>query len=192
MEIILKGIGCQLTEVEKVRWAIEHFVFTMKLSAIVENGMINHEIFRPSTNVIFSGEPLMTIPEWDGLTQAGLIDAVRNYQMMSIAGSSIAADNALSAKHGRSSQNLWQANPNDLNSLREILFLIRSAYAHTVPDVHWQIAGRRKTNIYSVETPDQIVEFDANGKHGAKLDFADFGGLKGYLSLLLYASDLLG
>ncbi len=71
------------------------------------------------------------------------------------------------------------------------MFLFRSAYAHKMPDVHWHISGPRTTAVYTVNTPDGVVEFNANDKHGKKLELAHVGGLRGYIHLVCFASDLL-
>lgn len=180
-----------MNEAERIYWGFQQFVFAAKFAACCENGTIDSSVFQPKSTVCIENDVTFNIPEWDAFNQEELVKSSLNMMMSSLGACSIAVDEALSIRNGKSSFRNWQNNPTDLNALREIMFLIRSAYAHKMPDVHWHIDGQRRTATYQVNTPDGLVEFDANGKDGTKLVLSHFGGLRGYINLVNYASDLL-
>ncbi|WP_445365577.1 hypothetical protein ACJJJB_01505 [Microbulbifer sp. ANSA001] len=180
-----------MNEAERVYWGLQQFVFAAKFAVCCQNEIIDSSVFQSKCTLNIDSDVTFDIPEWDAFNQSELVKSALNQMMISLGACSIAVDEALSIRNGNSSYKNWAATPSDLNSLREIMFLIRSAYAHKMPDVHWHISGARTTALYKVNTPDGLVEFDANGKHGTKLELSHFGGLKGYINLVNYASDLL-
>ncbi|MBX7147506.1 hypothetical protein K1X76_00345 [bacterium] len=180
-----------MTEKESVYWALQQFTFAVKLVVCCFNAKIDFNIFKPKVTFNIQNDVTFDVPEWDIINQEELNKAVMNQLMASLAACTIAVDEALSIRHGKSSFRNWEKTPSDLNALREIIFLIRSAYAHKMPDVYWNIDPNRNKAIYTVNTPDGQVQLDARDKHGTKLKFPHFGGLKGYLHLVNFASDVL-
>jgi len=180
------------TEAEIVYWAVEQFTFAAKFLACCLKKKVDVSMFEPKTILTVDDGSIIKIAEWPKMNQSKLENGAKNQLMTSIAACSIAVDDALSRRYGGSSSyRNWKAKPSSINSLREIIFLIRSAYAHKMPDVHWHISSNRRGAIYTVTTPDGEVEFDANDRHGTKMNPVHFGGLKGYFRLVNYASDLL-
>ena len=180
-----------MTEAERVFWGFQQFAFAVKFVAACGSNEIGIDAFQPERTVRIGNEAPITIPEWDVIDQNQLSVGAQNFLMISLGACSIAVDEALSIRNGKSSFRNWSNNQNDLNGLREIIFLIRSAYAHKMPDVHWFIDTPRRQAVYQVQTPDGLVELDTNNRHGTKLEFCHFGGLRGYVNLVNYASDLL-
>ncbi len=113
-----------------------------------------------------------------------LIKQAENLLMNSVGVCAIAADSALADKYGKSSYREWEKNSTELNTIRELIFIIRSAYAHKIPDVFWYIDGSRSQAIYELNTPFGKVNFDARNRQNTKLEFAHFGGIKTFIYLL--------
>lgn len=180
----------KMNELEKVKWGLQQIEFAFKFYKCCFDNEINCKLFKPKLTVKVDNDTI-NIPEWDIFTQDELVKQALNQTMTSVGVCVIAVDQALSAKHGNSSFKNWQNNPNDLNSLREIIFLIRSAYAHKIPDVYWHISGDRTAANYVVNTPGGPIKFNANGKHGTKLEVSHFNGFEGFIHLVKFALNKL-
>jgi len=179
-----------MTEAEKIFWAVEQFTFAIKFLTCCNSGTVDPNIFKPKAIMRLKGVSF-EIQAWNDMNLEKLKKAAGNQLMVSMAASAITVDDALSRVYGKNSFDAWKKDPSDLNSLREIIFLIRCAYAHTMPDVHWCIDKKRKDAIYQVCTPDGNVSFNAGNKQREKLKFNHFGGLKGYFDLVNFAHDLV-
>lgn len=180
-----------MTESEQIYWAAQQFAFALKFVHLCQKERISADLFKPSCDFHIDGVYQCSISDWDAIDQTQLNLAALNQLMIAVGASAIAIDYALTRKHGSSSYKNWHNNPSDLNSLREIIFLIRSAYAHKIPDVYWHIDGPRRNAVYKVQTPDGEVVLDTKNRNGTKFDFSHLGGIQGYLRLLHYADDLL-
>lgn len=176
-----------MKEFEKVDWGLQQIAFAFKLYNCCKANEIDPDLFKPELTVKIDNDTI-NVPKWKGFNQNELLKQALNQVMTAVGVCAIAVDQALLTKHGKSSFKNWKNNPNDLNSLREIIFLIRSAYAHKMPDVYWNISGPRTKAKYVVNTPKVKVEFDANNKHGTKLKVSHFGGFKGFIHLVQFAS----
>jgi len=183
--------GSHMTGAEKVYWGLQQFVFAAKFAACCNSGTIDFNLFKPRCTISIPNDVTFDIPEWNSINQEELVVGALNQLMISLGACAIAVDEGLSSKHGKSSFKNWEKDQSDINSLREVIFLIRSAYAHKMPEVHWHISGPRAKTTYLINTPNGDVQFDANGKNGTKLEISHFGGLRGFIYLVHLASDNL-
>lgn len=158
-------------------------MFALKFFYCCQKNKIVASIFEPELTFKIDSE-LVQVPKWDAFNQSELIKQAENQLMNSVGVCAIAVDSALADKYGKSSYREWKKNPTEINTIREIIFIIRSAYAHKIPDVFWYIDSSRSQAIYELNTPFGIVNFDARNKQNTKLEFAHIGGVKTFIYLL--------
>ena len=181
-----------MTPKDRIFWALQQFIFTLRLQGLCKDGNIASELFTPEKMVRTWDGQQIRINEWNNLSKDSLITVAKNNTLLALGGSVIVVDEALTIAHSPQRQSgafdEWKYTPTDLNALREVIYLIRCAYAHHMIDVHWNISNGRKSAIYKIKTPDGIqVEFDARDKNKTKLHPDHFGGLAGYFALVNFA-----
>ena len=149
---------------------------------------IDPRCFEPARELHLPGEARIGLPEWKDFDKLKLCQLANNYLLLALGACVISAEEALSKKHGSSTSKNYKNNPTDINALREVILIIRSAFAHKLNDVHWIIDVNRRL-LYEVNTPDGMVIFDARNRHNTKFNFAHIGGMEGLHKLINFASD---
>lgn len=176
------------TNAEIHYWGFEQFISASKFYSACLHDEINPKCFEPARELHLPGEAYIGLPEWKDFDKLKLCQLANNYLLLALGACAISADEALSNKHGSTNAKNYANNPTDINALREVILIIRSAFAHRLNNVHWVIDKNRR-RLYEVNTPNGIVKFDARDKHNTKFEFAHIGGMEGFHKLINFASD---
>lgn len=169
-------------------WGFEQFISAAKFYSACMNDEIDPKSFEPARQLHLPGEAYIGLPEWKDIDKLKLCQLANNYLLLALGACVISADEALSKKHGASSARNYANSSTNINALREVILIIRSAFAHRLNDVHWVIDPNRRL-LYEIDTPEGKVTFDARDKHNTKFEFAHIGGMEGFHSLINLASD---
>jgi hypothetical protein len=173
-------IGYVDTPIDAIRNALDLVIYGFHVFAAVNAGRFTPDTFlRPLR--IHTGGPGITIDKT--YTADQFKGAAWNLMLSALETSAIATDTALESLGPRNSEDT-----SDLGSARNIVYQIRNAFAHNPFHPRWH-CDQRYRRIYRV-TPIG-VEFDGQACNGQEWKPEHFGGLEGYLALLLFCLDEL-
>jgi hypothetical protein len=169
----MKTISAQLSTAAS---AVDLFLFAFHVEASVNAGLITPSSFQTSFKIhteasshlfgerIYSPEKLRTYAQ--------------NLVLSTEATLSIVMDDALQSLGGRD-----PFDTSDLGSARNIVYMIRCAFAHGAFKPRWQCSPKYQ-RIYAVRAAS--VQFDGKLCNGKELKPDDYGGLEGHMRLLAF------
>jgi hypothetical protein len=177
----MEGMEQIQSPAQMVGTAIELLFFALHLDTGIQTGKITAENLPKPLKVLFEDEGiLMRDKEYDPKAMQA---NASNLTLATIAISAIATDAAL--------ESLGPRDPNDtseLGSARNIIYMIRNAFAHNPFSPKW-VCDSRYQKTYCVGSIK--VELDGSKCNGQSLQPKDFGWYRGYLDLLKFCFNKL-
>jgi hypothetical protein len=165
------------TPLQAINAALDQIIFAFFVTDAVAGGRIQ---LRDSIEVR-AGDQGMEIKA--KLLESDIVQGTSNLRLSALAMAVIVADEAMCAHGSR--------DPNDtteLGSARNILYMIRCAFAHGPFSPQWECKGPFQ-RTYSV--PSIGITFNGSACHGKPYSLEDHGGLKGFYTLLQWCRDEL-
>jgi hypothetical protein len=176
------------TPAQVIKAALDGFLFNAFLADAIEANLITPHSFRLQAKIDTGNHGLL-------FHRSFSVEEVklwgRNNLLMSLGTAAIATNTALDAVFTKKDK---ASGTTDLGAARAIIYQIRCAFAHDPLTPIWKPADRFKhTYRVSVRVPlesgqieSRTIEFHPSSLRGKHLSALDFGGLGGYMGLLLF------
>lgn len=174
-----------MSPAESVDQAFLQLEFAIKLLVHIELGKINACDF--DTDVLIKLKQV-NLPFTSGTFVSGdeIILAAQNNYMLTLGFTTIVLDRALEdAGFERD-----DSSPAPYRDLRDLVYMIRCAFAHDMMRPRWEARGRFARQ-FCVHLPSGPLLVDTLALHGQRFDDSQLGGIEGYLQIKAEAQRLV-
>lgn len=167
------------TPANKIATAQATLSLAFRLSAEVEAGRINKEIFNRKV-AVRTGSTGVMVPVFPDGTEEDLKFGISNIVLIALSASALTVDETLDEVFGNLSS---ESDPNK-RGIRVMVHQLRNAFAHNPWRPKW-IVFKKYRNIYPIELYDgSRFEFDARTLDGDGIKPEQVGGLEFWVKLL--------
>ena len=163
---------------EDVRIAILQLEFSIKLLSYCKLEKMDPQEFDTDHMILLEGGDIR-LPKGNFSDKDNIVRAAGVYVSLAFGASALVMDKAYEAA---------DINPDPLSNdnwkkIRNLVFMVRCAYAHGIAEPKWKAQGEFKRTI-SIEVHDQIIKIDLQELDGKTFDFKHLGGHSIWLGIL--------
>lgn len=174
----MNGEGIE-TPANKIATAQAVLSLSIRLSAEVESGRVNAEIFKRDVRVLTGGKGL-SIPAFPNATDVDLKHGIANIVLIALSASALTLDETLTEVFGNLPENCNQIH----FGTRVMVKQLRNAFAHNPWRPKWMIYPKYRKTYSIVLTDGSKFNFDATHLHGDGVKPEQIGGLEFWVKVL--------
>lgn len=177
--------GSTETPVEKLDSVLHLLLLAVRVYEGFGSGFLPATFTDRTVDIDTGGPGVKLAPQRHSKEQ--LAEQSLNLVFMTVGQCSVVADSALDQHCGAKNPE----NSTGLGALRAILYQIRNAFAHDPADPRWSVKGKYR-RFYRTELRHLTIECDFDLLSGQKVVPMHYGGLEGFLSMMMAAREAVG